>query len=105
MKTFRTLDQAKKDLQIIQQYINLIENYEPNDLRQQVIYTYALIGNITKAAQSLNNQGYSLNGHVIEPNDIARIITSQPLKNDLLHKQIKQLYLKKTRHQRTKTNN
>lgn len=91
MKTFRTLNQAKKDIQIIQQYINLIENYEPKDLRQQVIHTYALLGNITKTAEYLNKHGYS-----IEAQEITRIITSPPPKEDLLHKQIKQLYLKKT---------
>lgn len=102
MKTFRTLTQAKKDLQEIQEYIQLIENYQPIDLRQYVIYTYAKIGNIAKTAEALNN--FSIVDFSIEPEDISRIITSKPPKDDLLHKQIKNLYLKKTRHARRKPN-
>lgn len=101
MKTFRTLDQAKKDLQAIQQYVELIENYQPKDFIQQVIYTYALVGNVVKTAEILNNKGYSFNGQLIEPQDITAIITSKPSKNDLLHKQIKSLYMKKTRPSRS----
>lgn len=103
MKTFRTLAQAKNDLQEIQEYIQLIENYHPKDLRQYVIYTYARIGNIAKTAEALNNIGYSIDDFSIESEDITRIITSKPPKDDLLHKQIKNLYLKKTRHARRKT--
>lgn len=96
MKRFRTFDQAKKDLQEIQQYVELIENYQPQDFTQKVIYTYTLVGSIIKTAETLNTQGYLVNNRAIEPQDITDIITSSPAKNDLLHKQIKQLYLKKT---------
>lgn len=36
MKTFRTLDQAKKDLQEIQNYVNLIEEYIPKILYKRL---------------------------------------------------------------------
>ena len=97
MKNFRTLEQAKKDLKGIQDYVNLIENYQPQDFRQQVIYTYAVIGSIKSTAQKLNDLGYTMHGHPIESIDITRILTSEPPKGDLLHKKIKSLYLKKTR--------
>lgn len=97
MKNFRTLEQAKKDLQKIQEYVELIENYQPQNFTQTVIFTYALLGNIEKTADLLNNQNYSFDDRTIEPKDISHIITSSPTKDDLLHKQIRTLYLKKTR--------
>lgn len=96
MRTFRTLDQAKKDLQVLQEYVQLIEDYKPQDFFQKVIYLYALEGNIAMVASILNNQGYSLDGRELEPNDISKIITSKPQKDDLLHKRIRTLYMKKT---------
>lgn len=40
MKNFRTLDQTKKDLQVYLDYINLIEQYEPQSFMQRVIQEY-----------------------------------------------------------------
>lgn len=97
MRNFRTLEQAKKDLQIIQDYIDLIENYQPESLEQHTIYIYSLVGNVIKTAELLNHNGFRIDGRLIEPNEISELITSRPAKDDLLHKKIKSLYLKKTR--------
>ena len=105
MKTFRTLDQAKKDLLELQQYVELIEDYQPQNFKQKVIFTYVLTGNIKRTAEILNNRGYSINNALIEPQDITNIITSSPAKEDLLHKKIKTLYLKKTRASRRTIHN
>ena len=96
MKTFRTLDQAKRDLQKLQEYVDLIENYQPQDITQVVVFTYCLFGNIEKTAAYLN-QNYLITGRAIEPKEISYFLTSTPAKDDLLHKKIKTLYLKKTR--------
>lgn len=92
MKTFRTLEQAKKDLQEIQEYVLLIEKYQPDSFAQQVIHTYVIHGSITKTSEVLSSQG-----HTIEQEEVSAIIKSTPVKDDLLHKKIKSLYLKKTR--------
>lgn len=97
MRNFRTLEQAKKDLKVIQDYVNLIENYQPKDFRQQVIYTYMHLGNVEKTANTLNEKGYKIDDRLIEPEDIKNIIVSKPPNGDLLHKTLKSLYLKKTR--------
>ncbi|RUL48778.1 hypothetical protein [Lysinibacillus antri] len=104
MKTFRTLEQAKRDLQKLQEYVNLIENYQPQDFAQVVVFTYSLFGNIEKTAEYLN-QNYLINGRSIEPKEISYFITSTPAKDDLLHKKIKTLYLKKTRANRRTSRN
>ncbi|HWL23352.1 MAG TPA: hypothetical protein VNR38_06320 [Ureibacillus sp.] len=97
MKNFRTLDQAKKDLKVIQDYVDLIENYQPKDFRQHVIYTYMQQGNLEKTANEMNKKGFKIADRYIEPEDIKTIIISNPPIDDLLHKKLKSLYLKKTR--------
>ncbi|MCM3358667.1 hypothetical protein [Psychrobacillus sp. MER TA 171] len=95
IKTFRTLDQAKKDLQEIHEYVELISNYNPQNIVQLVIQIYVMYGSIAKTAAILNSQGYT-----IEQVEVSAIIKSTPHKDDLLHKKVKSLYLKKTRSSR-----
>lgn len=95
MKNFRTLDQAKKDLLVIQHYIDLIESYEPRNLTQEIIHTYALIGNVKKTAEEM-----SKSGNTITPEEVTIHITSSVAPEDLLHKLIKSLYRKRTRKNR-----
>lgn len=98
MKTFRTLEKAKKDLEEIQYYVSLIEEYQPNNSIQEVIKIYAIHGSIAKVAAILSNQG-----HPIEQEEVSNIIKSTPDKDDFLLKKIKSLYLKKTRTTRRTT--
>ena len=102
MKNFRTLAQAKKDIETLQkqieqnqQYISLIENYNPQTFTQRVIYEYVLDGNLIRTAEVLNNLGLQIDGRSIESKDISAIIKSRPDPNDLLHKEVRRLFLKK----------
>ncbi len=95
MKDFRTLDQAKKDLVVIQHYIDLVESYEPRTLTQQIIHTYALLGSIQKTAEAM-----SKGGNVITAEEVTTHITSSAAPKDILHKLIKTLYRKRARKNR-----
>ena len=95
MKNFRTLEQAKKDIAVIQEYVDLIENYQPESLTQHVIYIYSISGSISRTAGYLNERGFRIDGRLIEPVDVSEMIRSKPQKGDLLHKKIRSLYLKK----------
>lgn len=104
MKNFRKLAQAKKDIETLQkqieqieQYIALIENYKPQTLTQRVIFEYAIDGNLIRTAEILNTLGLQIDGRSIESKDISAIIKSRPNPNDLLHKEVRRLYLKKIR--------
>ena len=103
MRNFRTLEQAKKDLKVIQDYVDLIENYQPKDFRQHVIHTYMHLGSLEKTSEALNEKGFKINDplfqgdRLLEPEDIKIVITKNPPKDDLLHKKLKTLYLRKTR--------
>ena len=100
MKNFRTLEQAKKDLQIYLDYIYLIEQYEPQNFVQRVIQEYAYQGNVVRTAEVLNRRGFRIEDRAIEPQDITQVITSTPDRADPLHKEIRRLYLKKTNSRR-----
>ena len=95
MKSFRTLEQAKKDLQIYLDYIELIEQYEPQNFVQRVIQEYAYQGNVVRTAEILNRRGFRIEDRAIEPQDVTQVIMSKPDRADTLHKEIRRLYLKK----------
>lgn len=92
MKNFRTLDQAKKDIQILKSYIDLIEYYEPMNFTQQIIHTYAILGSVQKTAQEINSKGYN-----ITASEVTSHILRKTAPNDALHKKIKSLYRKRIR--------
>ena len=100
MKNFRTLEQAKKDLQVYMDYIYLIEQYEPQNFVQRVIQEYAYQGNVVRTAEVLNRRGFRIEDRAIEPQDITQVIISTPDRADSLHKEIRRLYLKKTNSRR-----
>ena len=100
MKNFRTLEQAKKDLQVYMDYIYLIEQYEPKNFVQRVIQEYAYQGNVVRTAETLNRRGFRIEDRIIEPQYITQAITSRPDRADSLHKEIRRLYLKKTKNSR-----
>lgn len=95
MKNFRTLAQAKKDMQVYLDYINLIEQYNPPNFVQHVIKEYALEGNLVRTAAILNHNNFQIETRAIEPHDITQAILSKPDPNDTLHKEIRRLYMKK----------
>ncbi len=95
MKNFRTLAQAKKDMQVFQDYIYLIEQYKPKNFVQRVIQEYAHQGNVARTALILNGQGFRIENRAIEPQDITQVIISTPDPADALHKEIRRLYIKK----------
>lgn len=102
LKSFRTLEQAKKDRDILQRYIELIESYQPKTIEQHVIHEYALQGSLGKTSIYLNNQGLTYQNESFQPDVVRAILISTPSPQDVLHKEIRTLYLKKTRPARRK---
>ncbi|MFD1708923.1 hypothetical protein ACFSCZ_19860 [Siminovitchia sediminis] len=102
LKNFRTLAQAKKDRDILQEYVNLIEHYQPKTFEQYVVFEYALQGSIEKTALNLNQRGNFFEIKPITADIVKQALTSTPNKGDDLHKWIRSLYLKRTRPNRRK---
>ncbi len=104
MKNFRTLAQIKKDIQTLQKqvklyqrYISLIENYKPQTFTQHVIHHYVQEGSTVRTAENLNRLGITIDGRSIGQKDVSSIIQSLPHPHDLLHKEVRRLFLKKIR--------
>ena len=103
MRTFRTLAQAEKDRDKLQDYINLIEHYQPKTLTQYVVFEYALQGNLQKVTDNLNGRGIHPDGELLTSETVKELLLSTPQKEDELHKRVRSLYLIRTRPARRKS--
>lgn len=97
LKNFKTLEQAKKDRDVLQQYIDMVENYETETLAQRAVLEYALHGSLEKAAKSLNKQGLSYDGESFDAGVVTELVKSKPAPKDDLHRTVRSLYHKRTR--------
>lgn len=102
MTKFQTVQQSKKQIVKMQEFVDLVEAYQPETLEQQIIKEYAHSGSIVKVAEKVNSLGYSIEGRPYEGADISAVIRGKG--NSDLHKVIRSGYLLKTRHSRTKKN-
>ncbi|MFS0577318.1 hypothetical protein AB1K83_17010 [Sporosarcina sp. 179-K 3D1 HS] len=78
MKNLKTVDQAKKEIEILQGFVDLVESFQPKTLEEQIIKEYAYIGSIEKVAIKVNEMGYSNDGKAFEKEDISNIIKGKP---------------------------
>lgn len=63
MKRLKTLKATKKDLQELQAYVYLVENYRTDTLEKRIIKTYAFTNSIPKVLAEINAH--------LETNDLA----------------------------------
>ena len=56
------LQQAKEQVKELNNFIELVLNYEVTSLETAAIYEYALENNVSKVASKLNEKGYRAQG-------------------------------------------
>lgn len=95
MRNFRTLSQAQKDRDELQNYINLIELYRPTEPKHHAVFQYALKGGLDKASSALNELGIDNDGFPFTPESTKELLLVTPSKGDDLHKQVRKLFLKR----------
>ncbi len=100
MTTFKTVQQAKNEINKLLKFVDLVETYNVKNVDQQIIKEYAYLGSIVKVAKEINHLGYSIDGRPYTSEDVSAVIKSRG--NDELHKLIRTGYLRKTRHSRRK---
>jgi len=100
MRNLKTVDQAKEKIARLQIYVDLVENFQPKNLEEQILKEYAYLGSIVKVADKVNELGFLLNGSPIEKEDVSAIIRSKGTSD--LHKVLRTGYMKKTRANRRK---
>jgi hypothetical protein len=90
MSKLITVERAKKEIQRLQHYVDLVESYPVDKLENLVIKEYALTNSIVKVTEKLS----------LEREYVTAIIKSRG--NDELHKILRNGYMSKTKANRSK---
>ncbi|WP_419955959.1 hypothetical protein ACN6MT_11460 [Neobacillus niacini] len=83
-----TLERAKKEINMLQAYVKLVESYQPTTIEQEIVKEYAIKNSIPKVCEKLN----------VSHDKVVDVISS--LGKDELHKIVRSGYMKKTKHTR-----
>lgn len=78
-----TVDEAKEEIKKLEEYIGLIEGYEPETFEQYAIKLYVLHENVAKVANMLNELGFRMIRRKVIGRDVSNIIRAKP--TDELH--------------------
>ncbi|AQQ55574.1 hypothetical protein [Planococcus lenghuensis] len=100
MKRLPTVEEAKQEIQFLQQFVQLAEAYGEETLEKRIIKLYAIHGSIKTVTEVLNAERANQQ-EPIETSVVRDVIQSKA--SDPLHQLIRSHYLKKTRHMRKKT--
>ncbi len=50
------VEEAKKRIEYLQEYIRMIESYTPTTLEEEAVYLYVQLESVTKVVQELNKK-------------------------------------------------
>jgi hypothetical protein len=84
-----TLERAKKEINMLQAYVQLVESYQPTNPEQEIVKEYAVTNSIKKVCEKLT----------VSHEKVVDVITS--LGKDELHKIARSGYMQKTKHTRS----
>jgi hypothetical protein len=86
---FITIDKAKAEIKRLQDYVNLVEAYQPSNLEEEIIKEYATKSSIPEVSKKLN----------VSYEKVVEVISS---KGRILHKIVRSGYMKETKPHRTR---
>lgn len=72
------VQEARERIKKLQDYIELVEGYEPTTFEEDAIKQYALLENVTQVANELNEKGYRVGNRKVIGKDVSDIIRSKP---------------------------
>lgn len=98
-----TYARAKREIQSLQNYLDLIDHFEIHSIEDFIIHKYAIHNSISKVIKEIRKNDHSSfsNHSEVTPDFVKKVILSKP-KNEL-HSMINRYYKKKIRPQ-TKRN-
>ncbi|ALS77213.1 hypothetical protein AUO94_00500 [Planococcus kocurii] len=102
MNRLKTLEAIKKDIEELQAYVNLVENYPTETLENRIIKTYACTNSLAKVLADVNAQLEKNESPLVDHSFITNFIKSPPI--DKLHRLVRTNYLSKTKHNHKKIN-
>lgn len=85
-----TIDEAKKRIQELEDYIELIENYQADTIQKEAIKLYVQLENVSMVADELNEKGYRMGQRKVISKDVSEIIRNKPI--DELHSLAKKMF-------------
>lgn len=94
------IEDAKERIKELQHYVNVYEDYEPQNVKQMAVKLYAELNNVNKVANKLNELGYRKDGKLVagkrakvklNSNDVTKMILSEVEQEDQLHLIVKKI--------------
>ncbi|MGZ0084567.1 hypothetical protein ACWNXI_03025 [Caldibacillus thermoamylovorans] len=86
------VEEAKKQIEYLQEYIRKIENYTPTTMEEEAVYLYVQLESVTKVVQELNKKGYRIEKRKLTTVDVSNIIRGKP--KDEMHELAKRMFTK-----------
>ncbi len=76
-KKLITYDRAKSEIERLQAYVEMIDNFAINDFEDWVIYNYAITNSMTKIVKKATDENVLIDGRPIETADLSEIINGK----------------------------
>ncbi|MER2107444.1 MAG: hypothetical protein ABS949_10945 [Solibacillus sp.] len=73
-----SIDEAKEKIEELEQFIQLVDQYEPVTFEQQVVYLYVIHENVTTVMGIVNERGYRIGKRKVLTTDISNILRARP---------------------------
>ncbi|MBB6283806.1 hypothetical protein [Geobacillus subterraneus] len=86
------IEEAKKRIEYLQDYIRKIESYTPTTMEEEAVYLYVQLESVTKVVQELNKKGYRIGKRKLTTVDVSNIIRGKP--KDEMYELAKRLFMK-----------
>ena len=85
-----TVDEAREQIQRLEDYIELIEGYVPETFEQHAIKLYVMHEHVAKVATMLNELGFRIGKRKIIGTDVSDVLRAKPI--DELHEMAVKLF-------------
>ena len=90
-----SIDEAKEQIERLQQFIELVEAYYPETLEQHVIKLYIIHENVTTVMKLVNDMGFRIGNRKLVTTDVSDVLRAKPM--DELHEIASKFYKKNRR--------
>lgn len=90
-----TIDEAEKEIVALNNYIKMLEEYEPVTFEQKAIKLYVELESVTQVAIKLNEKDYKVGNRKVISKDVSDIIRTKPV--DELHSIAQKMFKKNSK--------
>jgi tetrahydromethanopterin S-methyltransferase subunit G len=84
------IEEAKKRIEELNRYIEMVESYHPTSYEQNVFKLYVLMESVNKVAEELNKLGYKVGNRKVIGKDVSDLIRTKP--TDGMHTLARKLF-------------